>query len=81
MKKKSLSESSLEELLKNKKVLKRNIVSFGVLWLIVLAIMIIISKYNLLAVFFPLAIATIIPIYSSMDELNSEIKRRNSHVS
>ena len=78
MKKKSLPESSLEELLKNKKALKRNIISFGILWLIAFSIMIIISKYNLLTVFFPVAIATIIPIYSYMEQINTEIKKRNS---
>lgn len=81
MKKKSLSESSLEELLKNKKTLKATIISFGILWLIVFVIMIIISKYNLLTIFFPLAIVTIIPAYSYIEDLNSEIKRRNSQES
>ena len=78
MKKKSLSESSLEELLKNKKDLKATIISLGILFILALVIMLIISKYNLLTVFFPLVIAATIPIYSSMEELNSEIKRRNS---
>ena len=41
--------------------------------------MLIISKYNLLVIFFPLVIAAIIPIYSSMYEINSEIKKPNSH--
>lgn len=78
MKKKSLSKSSLEELLKNKKDLKITIISLGILFILVLVIMLVISKYNLLTIFSPLVIAVTIPIYSSMEELNSEIKRRNS---
>ena len=78
MKKKSLSELSLEELLKNKKDLKATIISLSIVFILALVIMLVISKYNLLATFFPLAIAAGIPIYSSMEELNSEIKRRNS---
>jgi hypothetical protein len=78
MKKKSLSKSSLEELLKNKKDLKTTMISLGILFVLVLVIMLVISKYNLLTIFFPLVIAVTIPIYSSMEELNSEIKRRNS---
>lgn len=78
MKKKSLSKSSLEELLKNKKDLKITIISLGILFVLVLVIMLVISKFNLLTIFFPLVIAVTIPIYSSIEELNSEIKRRNS---
>lgn len=78
MKKKSLSESILKELHKNEKAIKRTIISFGILWLIVFTIAVIISKYNLIYAFFPLAIAILITIYSSMNEINSEIKKRNS---
>lgn len=81
MKKKSLSEFSLEELFQNKKTIKKNVISFGILWFIALTTMIILSKYNLFTIFFPLAIITIIPIYSPMGELNSEIKKRNSQSS
>jgi hypothetical protein len=78
MKKKSLSDSSFEELFKNKKAAKRYIIIFSILWLIALSTMIIMSKYNLLTIFFPLAIATMIPIFISMAEINSEIKKRNT---
>ena len=81
MKKKSLSKFSLEELFQNKKTIKKNVISFGILWFIALTTMIILSKYNLFTIFFPLAIITIIPIYSPMGELNSEIKKRNSQSS
>jgi len=81
MKKKYLSEFSLEELFQNKKTIKKNVISFGILWFIALTTMIILSKYNLFTIFFPLAIITIIPIYSPMGELNSEIKKRNSQSS
>jgi len=81
MKKKSLSEFSLEELFQNKKTIKKNVISFVILWFIALTTMIILSKYNLFTIFFPLAIITIIPIYSPMGELNSEIKKRNSQSS
>ncbi|MGO4770634.1 hypothetical protein ACEN2I_03140 [Flavobacterium sp. W22_SRS_FK3] len=81
MKKKSLSEFSLEELLQNKKTVKKNVISFGILWFIALTTMIILSKYNLFTIFLPLAFITIIPIYSPMGELNSEIKKRSSQSS
>nr|WP_294924463.1 hypothetical protein [uncultured Flavobacterium sp.] len=78
MKKKSLSDSSLEEIIENKKYVKKSIITFAILWTVVLSIMIIISRYNLFLIFFPVAIATIIPIYIYMGQINSEIKKRNS---
>lgn len=78
MNKKSPPESSLEELIKQKKYFKSAMISFGILWAIVFAISMIIAKYKLLTIFFPLAIATVIPIYIAMDQINSEIKKRNS---
>lgn len=78
MKRKSTSESSLEELLKQKKHFKSAMISLGILWAIVFTIIIIIAKYKLLTIFFPLAIAAVIPIYIAMNEINTEIKKRDS---
>ena len=75
-KKKSSSEYSLEELQKQKRGLSSGIIGLGIGWVVLFIIMIFISKSNLLLTFIPLAIATAIPIYVSMDEINSEIKKR-----
>ena len=75
-KKKSSSEYSLEELQKQKRDLSSGIIGLVIGWIVLFIIMIFISKSNLLLTFIPLAIATAIPIYVSMDEINSEIKKR-----
>ncbi|MCI9846917.1 hypothetical protein [Flavobacterium pectinovorum] len=78
MKKKPLSESSLEELLKNKKIIQVTIISFGILFAISSIIMIAISKYTLLFTFLPIVLGVGVAVYSGVSEINSEIKKRNS---
>lgn len=78
MRNKSVSESSLKELNKNKKALKKIIIGLGILWILILTWIISIPKYKLLFTLFPLAITTIIPICIFMSQIDSEIKKRNS---
>lgn len=78
MKKKTTSEYSLEELLKQKKVLISAMISMGIIWLIIFVLMIFRGKYNLLTTFIPIAVAVSIPMYVSINGINTEIKKRNS---
>ncbi len=78
MRNKSLSDSSLKELTKNKKALKKITIGLGILWILILAWIISIPKYKLLFTLFPLAITTTIPLFIFMSQIDSEIKKRNS---
>lgn len=75
MKKKALSECSLEELQQQRKDLKSAMASLRNGWIVVLLIMAFVLK-NLLPTFIPLAIATLIPTYASMNKIDIEIKKR-----
>ena len=78
MRNKSVSESSLKELIKNKKALKIIMIGLGILWILILTWIISIPKYKLLFTLVTLAITTTIPIYIFMSQIDSEIKKRNS---
>ena len=78
MRNKSVSESSLKELIKNKKALKIIMIGLGILWILILTWIISIPKYKLLFSLVTLAITTTIPIYIFMSQIDSEIKKRNS---
>lgn len=76
MKKKPLSEHSLDELQEKKESLKLAMIGIAIGWILVFIIMVLIPKYNLLTTFIPLAMVTFIPIYASIDEIKSEIRKR-----
>jgi hypothetical protein len=78
MRNKSVSESSLKELIKNKKALKIIIIGLGILWILILTWIVSIPKYKLIFTLLTLAIATIIPILIFINQIDSEIKKRNS---
>lgn len=78
MRNKSVSESSLKELIKNKKALKIIIIGLGILWILILTWIVSIPKYKLIFTLLTLAIATIIPILIFISQIDSEIKKRNS---
>lgn len=78
MRNKSVSESSLKELIKNKKALKIIIIGLGILWILILTWIISIPKYKLIFTLLTLAITTIIPILIFISQIDSEIKKRNS---
>lgn len=78
MRNKSVSESSLKELIKNKKALKITSIGLGILWILILTWIISIPKYRLIFTLLTLAVTTIIPILIFMSYIDSEIKKRNS---
>lgn len=78
MRNKSVSESSLKELIKNKKALKITIIGLGILWILILTWIVSIPKYKLIFTLLTLAVATIIPILIFINQIDSEIKKRNS---
>lgn len=78
MRNKSVSESSLKELIKNKKALKIIIIGLGILWILILTWIISIPKYKLIFTLLTLAVTTIIPILIFISQIDSEIKKRNS---
>lgn len=78
MRNKSVSESSLKELIKNKKALKIIIIGLGILWILILTWIVSIPKYKLIFTLLTLAVATIIPILIFINQIDSEIKKRNS---
>ncbi|OXG06187.1 hypothetical protein BC749_102153 [Flavobacterium araucananum] len=78
MRNKSVSDSSLRELTKNRKALKIIIIGLGILWIIILTWIISIPKYKLIFTLLTLAITTIVPILIFMSLIDSEIKKRNS---
>lgn len=78
MRNKSVSESSLKELIKNKKALKIIIIGLGILWILILTWIVSIPKYKLIFTLLTLAITTIIPILIFISQIDSEIKKRNS---
>lgn len=78
MRNKSVSDSSLKELIKNKKALKIIIIGLGILWILILTWIVSIPKYKLIFTLLTLAIATIIPILIFINQIDSEIKKRNS---
>jgi glucan phosphoethanolaminetransferase (alkaline phosphatase superfamily) len=78
MRNKSVSDSSLKELIKNKKALKIISIGLGILWILILTWIISIPKYKLIFTLLILAITTIIPILIFMSHIDSEIKKRNS---
>jgi hypothetical protein len=78
MRNKSVSDSSLKELIKNKKALKIISIGLGILWILILTWIVSIPKYKLIFTLLILAITTIIPILIFMSHIDSEIKKRNS---
>ena len=78
MRNKSVSESSLKELIKNKKALKIIIIGLGILWILILTWIVSIPKYKLIFTLLTIAITTIIPILIFISQIDSEIKKRNS---
>jgi hypothetical protein len=78
MRNKSVSDSSLRELTKNRKALKIIIIGLGILWIIMLTWIISIPKYKLIFTLLTLASTTIVPILIFMSLIDSEIKKRNS---
>lgn len=78
MRNKSVSESSLKELNKNKKALKITSIGLGILWILILTWIVSIPKYRLIFTLLTLAVTTIIPILIFMSYIDSEIKKRNS---
>lgn len=78
MRNKSVSESSLKELTKNKKALKIIIIGLGILWILILTWIVSIPKYKLIFTLLTLAVTTIIPILIFLSQIDSEIKKRNS---
>lgn len=78
MRNKSVSESSLKELTKNKKALKIIIIGLGILWILILTWIVSIPKYKLIFTLLTLAVSTIIPILIFLSQIDSEIKKRNS---
>lgn len=80
MRNKSVSESSLKELIKNKKALKIVTIGLGILWILILTWIISIPKYKLIFMLLTLVITTITPILIFMSQIDSEIKKRNSQL-
>lgn len=78
MRNKSVSESSLKELIKNKKALKIISIGLGILWILILTWIVSIPKYKLIFTLLTIAITTIIPILIFISQIDSEIKKRNS---
>lgn len=78
MRNKSVTESSLKELIKNKKTLKKIIIGLGILWILILTWIISIPKYKLLFTLISLVVTTTIPVFIFMSQIDSEIKKRNS---
>ena len=78
MRNKSVSESSLKELIKNKKALKIISIGLGILWILILTWIVSIPKYKLIFTLLTIAITTIIPILIFISQIDSEIKKHNS---
>ncbi|KIO51547.1 hypothetical protein IW18_18080 [Flavobacterium hibernum] len=78
MRNKSVSDSSLKELIKNKKALKIISIGLGILWILILTWIVSIPKYKLIFTLLTIAITTIIPILIFISQIDSEIKKRNS---
>ena len=78
MRNKSVSESSLKELIKNKKALKIISIALGILWILILTWIVSIPKYKLIFTLLTIAITTIIPLLIFISQIDSEIKKRNS---
>ncbi|KQO33175.1 hypothetical protein ASF10_19060 [Flavobacterium sp. Leaf82] len=78
MRNKSVSESSLKELNKNKKALKITSIGLSILWILILTWIISVTKYRLIFTLLTLSVTTIIPILIFIYHIDSEIKKRNS---